>query len=372
MSSVIESAASGYYIGLMSGTSMDGVDAVLAGFSGATPQALAHAACPYPATLRTALLALQTPGHDEITRSQLLALELAQLYAEAVEAVLRKAGLAAGQIAAVGCHGQTVRHAPHAGYTVQLNAPARLAELCGIDVVADFRSRDIAAGGQGAPLVPAFHQAVFASTTEARVVLNIGGIANLTRLVPGQPVCGFDTGPGNMLLDAWCQHHLHRQFDENGAWAAQGQPLPALLERLLAEPYLALPAPKSTGRDLFSLDWLAQHLDGSEQPADVARTLTLLTARSAADAILACTPGVAAVYVCGGGAFNPLLLADLTQALGPAVRLAGTDELGVPAQWVEGLAFAWLARACLCREAGNLPAVTGAAGLRVLGAVHPR
>ena len=358
------------YIGLMSGTSMDGIDAVLSDFSGGRPAVLADFALPYPAGLREELLALQTPGDNELDRAARLGNMLADLYAAAVRGALEAAGLPAGQIAAVGCHGQTVRHAPQAGYTLQLNNPARLAETCGIAVVADFRSRDIAAAGQGAPLVPAFHQAVFADADEARVVLNLGGIANLSRLVPSQPVIGFDTGPGNMLMDSWTQRHRRQAFDRDGDWAASGAVLPELLARLLAEPYFAQPAPKSTGRDLFDAAWLDTRLSGHEAPADVQATLAELTAASAAEAIRTAAPRAAAVYVCGGGARNPHLLRRLAVHL-PGVAVAATDALGVPAQQVEALAFAWLARACLRGEPGNLPAVTGAVGPRILGAIYP-
>lgn len=367
------SGPSEYFIGLMSGTSMDGVDAVLADFAGGHPRVVGDVHLPYPPGLAPRLLALQTPGGDgdALDESLRLSLMLGGLYADAVDAVLARCDMPATAIRAVGCHGQTVRHAPQLGYTLQLNAPALLAERCAIDVVADFRSRDLAAGGQGAPLVPAVHAGLFATSGESRVILNLGGIANLTRLDPARPVIGFDTGPANMLLDAWCHRHTGRSYDQNGDWAASGRVDGALLQWLLADPYFAAPAPKSTGRDLFSPEWLDARLSGTEAPADVQATLAELTAASVADAILACSPDVDAVFVCGGGAFNRDLMDRLARRLTPGVRLEHTGRLGVPPQQVEALAFAWLARACLRREPGNLPGVTGAAGPRVLGAIYP-
>ena len=272
-------------------------------------------------------------------------------------------------IAALGCHGQTIRHRPDSGYTLQLANPARLAERTGITVVADFRSRDVAAGGQGAPLVPAFHAALFGSGDRHRVVVNLGGIANVTDLPPGGTVRGFDTGPGNTLLDAWCERHNGAPFDRDGAWAASGRVIPALLASLLADPYFALSPPKSTGRDHFNLDWLEQKVGGSPAPADVQRTLLELTAVTVGNAIAEHCRGAVEVLVCGGGANNVELLRELAAKLGTR-RLATTGSLGVPVDEVEALAFAWLARETLAGRAGNLPAVTGAVGPRVLGAVY--
>src|SRR5690606_18928630 len=274
---------------------------------------------------------------------------LARLYAETVEALLEQARQPASAVTAVGAHGQTVRHRPELGFTLQLNAPALLAELTGIDVVADFRSRDVAAGGQGAPLAPPFHAAMFASPVP-RAVLNLGGIANLTLLASGHPPRGFDTGPANVLLDLWCQRHTGRAYDENGLWAASGQVLPGLLEHLLAsEPWLRLPPPKSTGRDLFNAAWLDERLqryyDDSGAviaPQDVQATLQRLTARTVADALEATAPDTRDVLVCGGGARNTGLMAELANCLQRPVH--PTDSAGVPAQWVEAMAFAWLAQ----------------------------
>lgn len=377
------SGASRLYMGLMSGTSLDGVDAVLADFSqSARPHVLGHVALPMPAVLRAELYALNTPGHNELDRASRAANDLADLYAEAVRQLLAQTGTLATQVCAIGAHGQTVRHRPDAGYTIQLNAPARLAEQVQIGVVADVRSRDVAAGGQGAPLVPAFHAAIFGGTPVARAIVNLGGIANVTLLpAPADAaarVTGFDTGPANLLLDLWCERHTGAAYDEDGIFAARGQIVPALLTWLVSsEPWFALPAPKSTGRDQFHADWLDTRLaafastsGSTPTPADVQATLQALTARTVADALLAQAPDTQDVFVCGGGALNPGLMQTLAQMLAPR-RVAATDAVGVPAQQVEALAFAWLAHAHLERVPANLPAVTGARGLRVLGAYYP-
>jgi len=362
------------YIGLMSGTSVDGVDGVLVRLDdGQAPAVLASASLPMPADLRRELLALNLSGDDELARAALAANGLARLYAQAVAALLQQAGVQAGDVTAIGAHGQTVRHRPDLGYTVQLNAPALLAELTGIDVVADFRSRDVAAGGQGAPLVPPFHAAIFGAP-QGRAVLNLGGIANVTLLEPGQAPRGFDTGPANILLDGWCQRHLGQPYDADGRWAATGQVLAALLEQLIAsEPWFALPPPKSTGRDLFNMQWLDDRLavfDGPKlAPQDVQATLQRLTARTVANAVDAAAAGTQEVFVCGGGARNPGLMRELAYCLQRPVR--ATDVLGVPAQEVEALAFAWLAQAFVQRRPAGLPAVTGARGPRILGALYP-
>jgi len=371
------------FIGLMSGTSLDGVDGVLAAFPpagvGASIQTLASVHLPFPANVRDDLLALQSSGRDEIHREAMASIALTQLYAAAVAKLLEQAQLLPGQVRAVGVHGQTIRHRPELGYTRQANQPALLAELAGIDVIADFRSRDVAAGGQGAPLVPAFHQAVFGNAGEARVVLNIGGIGNLSILPGGASaaaVTGFDTGPGNVLMDGWIMRHRQQRYDDNGAWAASGKPLPALLQRLRAEPFFILPPPKSTGRDLFHMAWLDQQLAAlpPADAADVQATLTAFTAGTIADAIATHAAGANTVYVCGGGARNGHLLRQLTAALathGHRSTVRTTDALGIAPDLVEALAFAWLASRFDCRQPGNLPAVTGARGLRILGALYP-
>ncbi|NVD70319.1 anhydro-N-acetylmuramic acid kinase [Duganella sp. BJB1802] len=361
------------YIGLMSGTSLDGVDGALARFSGDAIDTLAAAYVPFPPALRAELMALQAAGHNEIEREALAANQLARHYADCVQALLDDASLQAQDIRAVAVHGQTVRHRPELGFTRQTNNPALLAELCGIDVIADFRSRDIAAGGQGAPLVPAFHQALFGKPGQTRVVANIGGISNISVLADGK-VAGFDTGPGNVLMDAWIARHQGKDFDQDGAWAASGKEIPGLLANMLAEPYFALPAPKSTGRDLFHINWLDQHLAAfpGAAPADVQRTLTRLTALTLAQAIQTHGAGADAVYVCGGGACNGVLMDELGAALGARVVVASTQALGVAPNRVEAMAFAWLGYRFTERLAGNLPSVTGAAGDRVLGALYPR
>lgn len=372
-----------YCIGLMSGTSLDGVDGVLVDFAEGT-QVLWHASRGFDAALRAELLALNTPeGRDELHRAALAANALARSYAEVVRELLQATGLAPAQIAAIGAHGQTVRHRPQmfdgTGYTLQLNSPALLAELSGVAVVADLRSRDVAAGGQGAPLVPAFHQGVFGRPGETVLVLNIGGIANLSVLAGDGTVLGFDCGPGNALMDGWCQTHTGQPYDDGGQWAATGQVLPALLDRLLAEPFLQQPPPKSTGRDLFHADWLAGHLSASAasatsaadaRPADVQATLTEFTARACASAVQRFGRGGGELLVCGGGAFNTQLMQRIA-ALLPGVAVYTTAARGLPPQQVEAAAFAWLARHALLGLPGNLPAVTGARGPRILGAIHP-
>ncbi|MEA5098281.1 MAG: anhydro-N-acetylmuramic acid kinase, partial [Burkholderiaceae bacterium] len=340
-----------------------------------TTDAVAHV--PFPPDLRAELLALQASGANEIEREALAANALAGLYADCVAQLLAQTGMQREQVRAIGVHGQTIRHRPELGFSRQINNPALLAELTGIDVIADFRSRDIAAGGQGAPLVPAFHQAVFGHAGETRVVINIGGIANISLLRANGQVSGFDTGPGNVLLDGWIARRLGQAYDADGAWAASGTPHAPLLAMLHSEPYFALPPPKSTGRDLFHLDWLEQRLAQlATEPAahDVQATLAALTAETIADAIAARAPDVASTYVCGGGAFNLNLLQRLEQALRQrqlTTSLAPTSALGIPPERVEALAFAWLAQRFGLRLPGNLPAVTGARAPRVLGALYP-
>ncbi|MBI4989727.1 MAG: anhydro-N-acetylmuramic acid kinase [Rhodocyclales bacterium] len=358
------------YVGLMSGTSLDGVDAVLADFGSHPPKLIAAHYLPYPRELSERLLALQKKGFDELHHSALISNEIVHLYHQAVEAVLEKAGVMAKSIHAVGCHGQTIRHNPRDGYTLQLGNPALLAELSGVSVVADFRSRDIAAGGQGAPLVPAFHDAAFRSPEIHRIILNVGGIANVTDLNPGSITKGFDTGPGNMLLDAWVQRHTGRAFDEAGNWASSGRVIPRLLDALLVHPFFGLAPPKSCGREQFNIDWLESNLVGSEPAEDVQATLLELSAMSIASAIECWCSRPEELVVCGGGARNAAFLKRLS-ALLPRTRVLTSDTLGIGADWVESLAFAWLARQALRGLPGNLPAVTGARGARILGAVYP-
>lgn len=364
-------------IGLMSGTSLDGVDAVAVDFEDDRMRLLGRAHASFASELRSELLALALGCEREIERMGDTSRGLAEAYARAVEQLLATTHLAREDVAALGAHGQTIRHRPERGFTVQLNYPALLAELTGIDVVADFRSRDVAAGGEGAPLVPAFHAERF-RTTRPRAVLNIGGIANAT-LLPAlgdaTPVSGFDTGPGNMLLDAWMSDAFGRLFDEDGRTAAEGRISERLLEAFLDEPYFRLPPPKSTGRECFDFTWLEARLHGVDprrtlDPRDVAATLTELTAISAARAILSAQPDTAEVLMCGGGALNPTLRARLAAHL-PGVRVTDTGEYGLAPMEVEGAAFAWLARMFLLRLPGNLPAVTRARGPRILGCWYP-
>ncbi|MFN3303960.1 MAG: anhydro-N-acetylmuramic acid kinase [Roseateles sp.] len=368
MASLPPSESAAVYIGLMSGTSLDGVDAVL--YDGL--RVLGHVHAPFPAALRDELLALNAPGPDELHRAALAANGVARSYADVVAQLLEATGCRREQIAALGAHGQTVRHRPEGfdGYTVQLLNGALLAEQTGIDVVCDLRSRDIAAGGQGAPLVPAFHRACFGSSDGDIAVLNLGGIANLSLLFADGRTGGFDTGPANCLMDGWMARHQGQAFDADGAWAATGRVSPALLATLLAEPFFAAPPPKSTGRDLFHLGWLQARLTPGLPPEDVQATLLELTARSVADALRAQMPGVTRLIACGGGARNGALMRRLADLL-PGVALQSSADHGLPVDQVEAAAFAWLAQCFMEKRPGNLPAVTGAAGLRLLGCLYP-
>jgi anhydro-N-acetylmuramic acid kinase len=363
------------YIGVMSGTSLDGVDAVLVDFASGC-SVLAHQTLPLTPVLKQTLLDLNHSGLNELHQSAMAANALAKLYANAIHLLLDQQGLLPAAVRAVGVHGQTVRHQPGlhdgVGYTLQLNNPSLLAELCGVDVVADFRSRDVAAGGQGAPLVPAFHQSLWGDTAETTAILNIGGMANLSILHPDQSVSGFDCGPGNVLLDLWCQQHLGHAFDADGAWSAKGKPSEALIERMLTEPFFALAPPKSTGRDLFDAAWLAEHLSDFQalSPVDVQASLVHLSARSATQAVLRFAPKASRLWVCGGGAYNLHLMSLLNSYL-PKVEVSTTASHGLPPLQVEAAAFAWLARQFVLGLPGNLPNVTGAKGLRVLGGLYP-
>ncbi len=368
---------SGLYIGLMSGTSLDGVDAVLADFDGGQTRILGHSSTPMPAPLRAELLALNSPTENELHRAALAANGLVRLYADQVHALLARCGVAAAAVKAIGAHGQTVRHRPQefdgTGYTLQLNNPSLLAELCCITVVADFRSRDVAAGGQGAPLVPPFHQAFFGKADQSLAVLNIGGISNITVLDPavGDPL-GFDCGPGNALMDSWCLTHTGQEFDNAGRWAAQGQVHDDLLARLLDEPFFHKLPPKSTGRDLFNACWLTARLEGLDALAaqDVQATLTELTALACARSLVDSSPGCKSLVVCGGGALNDYLMVRLKAAL-PQCQVTPSTELGLPPLQVEATAFAWLARQTMIGKTASLKSVTGAKGARMLGAIYP-
>jgi len=364
-----------YYIGLMSGTSLDGVDGVLVDLAVTPLQVLQHVHHPFAPELADELLALNSPGPNELHRAALATNALVRAYAAVVTDLQQAARLQASNIIAIGAHGQTVRHRPGefdgTGYTLQLNNPALLAELSGMRVVADFRSRDIAAGGQGAPLVPAFHQALFGCHDRSIAVLNIGGIANLT-VLQGDQVRGWDCGPGNALLDAWCRQHTGQPYDDQGRWAASGQLQPALLQVLLDAPYFALPPPKSSGRDLFNPGWLNTQLTRFRHlpPADVQATLTELTASSCVADLQRHGADCTRLIVCGGGALNLRLMQRL-QALLPGCEVVSSAQEGLPPLQVEAAAFAWLARRTMRGETGSLKSVTGARGARVLGTITP-
>lgn len=370
-----------HFIGLMSGTSLDGVDGVLATFGEAPlPTVQAHVHHAFDPSFAAELLALNTAGSNELHRAALAGNQLARAYALVVGELLAAAATPPADVVAIGAHGQTVRHCPGAfdgtGYTLQLGNSALLAELTGIDVIADFRSRDVAAGGQGAPLVPAFHRAVFGRPDEDVAVLNIGGISNLSALAAHGATLGFDCGPGNVLMDLWCLRHRAEPYDRDGRWAASGQVHPQLLQRMQGDAYFSLPPPKSTGRDLFNADWLAHCLHESALsgaapgPADVQATLCELTAWCCQQAVLQHAPEARHVWVCGGGAYNQELMRRLARHL-PRQVVSSTEAHGLQADQVEATAFAWLASAWIDRRAGNVPAVTGAQGPRVLGALHP-
>jgi anhydro-N-acetylmuramic acid kinase len=360
----------GLFVGLMSGTSLDGADAALVDFAGESPRVLATSHAPFTAVLRARLEGLCNPGEDGLDEAGACNVELADTYAEAVRDALSAAEMPNTRVTAIGCHGQTVRHRPDRGFTLQLGDPARLAERTRIDVIADFRRRDMAAGGQGAPLVPAFHEVVFRHGEAARAIVNIGGILNISRLAPGRPVSGFDCGPGNVLMDAWISGRAGPAYDDEGRWAATGRVNTDLLDRFLEEPFFALSPPKSTGRELFNMKWLEQHLAPDVPAEDVQATLLELTARSITDVIERHCPDTREIYLCGGGANNTRLRARIGElAKGRLVGL--TDALGVPAGQVEAVAFAWLALKFTRREAIDLAAITGARHPCVLGALYP-
>ena len=376
---------SGLFIGLMSGTSADGIDAALVRFDSAEGcELVLGRTLPWDARTRARLLEIgQGAPVASIDELGTLDVHIAESFAKAALQLMEAAGVTPAQVHAIGSHGQTVRHRPEgAGYdgrdrfTMQLGDGNVIAERTGIATVADFRRRDVAAGGQGAPLLPALHAALLRSDTEHRAVLNLGGIANLTLLpaaldVPKDGgIRGFDTGPANALMDAWCERHLGQPFDADGAFAARGRLDPALLSRLLAEPWFAQAPPKSTGREQFQLQWLQQHLRGDEQAEDVQATLLELTAATVADALLALQPETTRVLVCGGGIHNPVLLQRLAARL-PAAVIESTAACGLDPDHVEAMGFAWLARQTLAGLPGNLPSVTGAQGPRVLGVIHP-
>ena len=353
----------------MSGTSLDGIDAVLVDLSLAKPKLLAKHFAPFDDSMKNALLELHQPVHNELHQAQLIGNQLARLYAAAVDSMLSTANISIAKIKALGCHGQTIRHCPEHGYTLQIGNAALLSELTGISVVSDFRSRDIAAGGQGAPLVPAFHEKVMRHPNLHRVIVNIGGISNLTNLPPDGATLGFDCGPGNLLMDAWCLHHLGKPYDDNGTWAASGKVLPALLEKMFVDSFFAKPPPRSCGRDLFNMSWLQDKLDGDEATEDVQATLLELTCRAITQSIHQHCLGTTEIYLCGGGARNQTLRNRLATLL-PDCIVQPTDSLGVDGDYLEATAFAWLAQQNLHGKPANLPLVTGAKHPCILGAVY--
>lgn len=353
----------------MSGTSLDGIDAVLVHLADGQVRLIDTYYQAYEQLLKNALLDLHHPANNELHHAQITGNELARLYAAATLALLQKTNTLPEQVRAIGCHGQTIRHCPDQGYTLQLGNAALLAELSGITVVSDFRSRDIAAGGQGAPLVPAFHDMVLRHPDIHRVIVNIGGISNLTDLSPNRPTTGFDCGPGNLLMDAWIVQHHGESYDKDGAWAASGQVIPSLLQALLDEPFLHSVPPRSCGRDLFNLDWLNKKLHGNEPGEDVQATLLELTARAIADAIRRFCVGAQEIYLCGGGAHNHALVQRLRTSL-PDSTIQPTDTLGLNSDWLEAIAFAWLAQQATQGQCASLPAVTGARHPCILGAIY--
>jgi anhydro-N-acetylmuramic acid kinase len=374
------------YIGLMSGTSADGIDAALVDYSQQTPTLVATLEYPLGSQLKSLILQLCTPGDNEIERMGQLDRLLGQRFAEATLQLLENSPFCAEDIIAIGSHGQTIRHRPPGQtiadesqpFTLQIGDPNTIAELTGITTVADFRRRDIAANGQGAPLAPAFHQALFTGSSKERFIVNIGGISNITQLTPDKPALGFDTGPGNVLMDGWIYQQRGEHYDRDGHWAASGQVNQVLLDKLLSHPFLQLPAPKSTGREVFHLPWLEHLLSQFNEPvaaADVQATLLEFTARTISDAIAQTSRDKPSsdhqgeIYVCGGGAHNAQLMHRLAQ-LNQGLPVNSTETIGIAPEWVEAMAFAWLAQRTLQRQAGNLKAVTGADGARILGGVY--
>ncbi|KIQ32212.1 MULTISPECIES: anhydro-N-acetylmuramic acid kinase [Pseudomonas syringae group] len=360
-----------FYIGVMSGSSLDGIDIALLEQDD-RPRLLATHYIPMPEDLHAELLGLCSSGTDELTRAAIAEQKWCHLVAKGVLQLLEEQNMVAGQIRAIGSHGQTIRHEPARGFSIQIGNPALLAELTEITVVSDFRRRDIAAGGQGAPLVPAFHEALFDDNKEHRAVLNIGGFSNLSLIESDRPVTGFDCGPGNVLLDAWIQSQRNLSYDKDGAWAASGQVDAALLKTLLSDQFFLTKGPKSTGREVFNLGWLHHHLFQlpTLAPENVQATLLELTALTITESLQSAQSSTMELLVCGGGAHNTALMNRLAELL-PDTRVSSTAKFGVDPDWVEAMAFAWLAHCCLESVPANRPTVTGAKGLRVLGAIYP-
>lgn len=371
-------AAPDLYLGLISGTSTDGIDTAIVRFGddGRSAELLFGRTYAWPSDLRARLVELGQRG-VELTLDDIGELDtrIGRIFADAAGHALRDSGIDRTRIAAIGSHGQTLRHRPQGDhpFTMQLGDPNLIAEHSGVRVVADFRRRDVAAGGHGAPLLPALHAALLTAPQEQRAVVNLGGIANITLLPPPSDaqgeVRGFDTGPANALMDAWCLRHTGAGYDRDGAFALSGRVDTALLSKLLQEPWFSLPAPKSTGRDQFHLGWLERHLSGQESPPDVQATLLALTARTVADALNAAQPGTARLIACGGGVHNPALMRALAATL-PRVTVESSAAHGLDPDLVEAMGFAWLARQTVLGLPGNLPSVSGAKGPRVLGAIY--
>jgi len=368
------------YVGLMSGTSIDAIDAALVDFSSAQPSLVAHHNHVIPEDIKNRIAELCSPQTlsprlSEIDSYGELHIQLGQLFADACLALLETANIPPEDVLAIGNHGQTIRHRPNGSFpfSLQIADPSTIAQRTGITTVADFRLRDMAAGGQGAPLVPAFHQAVFHSDKINRIILNIGGIANITVLEKNksEKVLGFDTGPGNTLMDQWIKKIKGEAYDKEGAWAKSGTTNTELLKKLLAHPYLSAPAPKSTGREIFNLNWLSPILSETDElkPEDIQRTLLELTSNSIAQSIKNLSIKIGEVLVCGGGSHNCLLMASLAKHL-PEFSISTTASAGYPPDWIEAMAFAWLAKQTLNHLPGNLPNVTGAKSQVVLGGIY--
>ncbi|AOM40291.1 anhydro-N-acetylmuramic acid kinase [Xenorhabdus hominickii] len=364
---------SGCYIGVMSGTSMDGVDVILATISDKVVKQEVSYNHPFPQEIKQELLSICQGQQTTLSIVGRLDYELGTLFAESVQGLLDKAGLTANDITAIGCHGQTVWHEPDGKkpFTMQIGDNNRVAALTNITTVGDFRRRDMAYGGQGAPLVPAFHMAVLGHPAERRIILNIGGIANISALLPDTAVKGYDTGPGNMLMDAWIWRHKQLPYDKDALWASEGTVNEPLLQKMLSDPYLARTAPKSTGREYFNMTWLEKQLADypNVEPVDVQATLAELTAVSISQQVIL-SGGCDRLLVCGGGARNPLVMSRLS-ALLPNAEVATTDKYGLSGDDMEALAFAWLAFRTMSGLSGNLPSVTGADRETILGAIYP-
>lgn len=355
------------YIGLMSGTSLDGIDVAVVDFSKTPLTLIATEKYAIPAELKKKLINLCTPGDDGVLQLGVADAELGQVFAKAVLDILAKNKISKKAIKAIGSHGQTIRHVPQGEFpfTLQIGDPNIIAAQTGITTVADFRRRDMAEGGQGAPLAPAFHQFLFADKNKHRAALNIGGIANVT-ILNNEKIIGFDTGPGNTLMDNWCYKHTQHDYDKNGAWGKTGEIDNALLKKLLADDYFQLAFPKSTGREYFNLTWLDKFI-GEQKPQDIQATLTALTAHSIANAINEFS--IDEIIVCGGGAHNTFLMQMLRELCNASV--ISSEKLNVHPDWIEAMAFAWLAKQTMDKLPGNIPSVTGASKAAVLGGVYP-